>query len=77
MLRNHLERMQSSNGSEASCHDTRQGDQNREPAPPTRSAYLRPKSQSTTVYHTETILEMQFLNERGRQFHMGISINNI
>ena len=33
---------------------TRQGHQIREPATPTRDAYLRPKSQSTTVYHTET-----------------------
>ena len=32
----------------------RQGDRNQEPAPPTRTAYLRPKSLSTTVYHTET-----------------------
>ena len=30
------------------------GHRNREPASPTRDAYMRPKSQSTTVYHTET-----------------------
>ena len=48
--------MQPSMGIEASDPDTtRQGDRNREPAPPTRDAYLRPKSQSTTVYHTETM----------------------
>ena len=47
MLRNHLERMQPSHGPEASCPDTtRQGDRNREAAPPTRGAYLRPKSQT-------------------------------
>ena len=33
---------------------TRQDDRIREPVIPTRDAYLRPKSQSTTVYHTET-----------------------
>ena len=55
MLLNQLERMQPSHVPKASCPDTtRQGDSNREPAPPIRDAYLRPKSQSTTVYHTET-----------------------
>ena len=42
MLRNHIERIQPSHVSEASCHDTtRQGERNREPAPLTRGAYLR------------------------------------
>ena len=54
-LRNHLLRMQPSLGSDASCiGTTRQGDQIRKPATSTRDAYLRPMSQSTTVYHTET-----------------------
>ena len=55
MLRNHHKRMQPSLGPEASCPCTaRQGNRIREPATPTRDAYLRPKSQSTRVYHTET-----------------------
>ena len=49
MLRNHLETKQPSHGPEASCPDTtKQGDRTREPAPPTRGAYLRTKSQRTT-----------------------------
>ena len=35
---------------------TRQGDQIHEPATPKRDAYLRSKSQSTTVYHNGTKL---------------------
>ena len=55
MLRIHLIRMQPSYGPEASCPCTaRQSDQIREPATQTHDAYLRPKSQSTAVYHTET-----------------------
>ena len=38
----------------ATADTTRQGDLSREPATPTHDAYLRRKSQSTTVYHTET-----------------------
>ena len=55
MLHNHLVRMQPSLEPKATCPGTtRQGDRIREPATLTRDAYLRPKSQSTTVYHTET-----------------------
>ena len=38
----------------APAQQLRQGDRIREPATPTREAYLRIKSKSTTVYHTET-----------------------
>ena len=47
--------MQQSHMPDASCPDTsRQSDRNREPATPTRDVFRRPKSQSKTVYHTET-----------------------
>ena len=47
--------MQRSLVPEASCPGTtRQGDRIREPISPTCDAYQRPKSQSSTVYHTET-----------------------
>ena len=50
MLRNHLERMQPSHGPETSCPDTtRQDDRNREPAPPTRDAYLRLRAQQYII----------------------------
>ena len=42
-------------GPKASCPSkTRHGDRLQEPATPTRDTCLRPKSQSTTVYHNET-----------------------
>ena len=55
MLSHNLACMQPSLGLEASCPDTtRQGDQIGKPVTPTRDAYPRAKSQSKTVYHTET-----------------------
>ena len=54
MLSSHLVRIQPSLDLEESCPGTsRQGDQIREPATPTRTAYLRPKSVSITVYYTK------------------------
>ena len=51
MLRNHLERMQPSHVPEASCpNTTRQGDRNREPAPPTRDACLQDQSLRAQQY---------------------------
>ena len=54
MLRNHLLRMEQSVRPEVTCPGTRQGDRIQEPVTPTGDAYLRPKSQVKTEYHTET-----------------------
>ena len=55
MLHIHLVCMPPSLGPKATFPGTtRQGDQIREPATPTRDAYQRPKSLSTTVCHTAT-----------------------
>ena len=55
MLRNHLVLVQQYISPEASCKGTTiQGEKIREPATSICVAYLRPKSQSTTVHLTET-----------------------
>ena len=55
MLHNHLVRMQPSHVLEASCHDTtRRGNWNWEQATLKCHAYPRPKSQTKSVYHTDT-----------------------
>ena len=53
MLRIHLVRLPPSVEPEASCPATRQSNQIQEPATPMLDAYQRPKSQSTTVCHSQ------------------------